>query len=56
VRAALLASYVLSALALGLAYPAIARGPELLSATFQHPWFLLLFLPAPWLLLPATFG
>jgi Ca-activated chloride channel family protein len=40
--------FVLGALLVGLLYPALARGPELLHAQWQHPWFLLglVLLPA----------
>ena len=40
-RGGLLLLYTALALALGLAYPALTRGEELLRAHWQAPWFLL---------------
>jgi hypothetical protein len=37
-RLALLSAFLIAALLLGAAYPAFARGPELLHAQWQYPW------------------
>jgi Ca-activated chloride channel family protein len=53
-RGLLLFGFTLGALLLALAYPALARGSELLYADFQNRWFLLLLLLAPILLYRST--
>lgn len=50
IRALVVAGFTLATLAAGLAYPALARGQELLAAEYQQPWFLLALL-----LVPAVF-
>jgi Ca-activated chloride channel homolog len=44
------------AVLLGIAYPLLARGPELGGAQWQHPWYLLGLLAAPWLAWRGTYG
>lgn len=48
--------FTLAALALGLAYPALARGQELLYADFQNRWCLLGLLLVPALFYRSTLG
>ena len=55
-RGALLVSYTLFALGLGLAYPAFTRAEELLRAHWQAPWFLLALLLVPAIFYRATLG
>jgi Ca-activated chloride channel homolog len=55
-RLALIVSFLLLALALGCAYPALSRGPELMGAEWQNRWFLLGLLLVPWLLWRGTYG
>ena len=55
-RAGLLAVYTLFALVLGLAYPGLARGEEILHAHWQTPWFLLGLLVVPAVFYRATLG
>jgi Ca-activated chloride channel family protein len=55
-RAALLVAFTLLAAALGIAYPAIARGSELLYADFQNRWLLLLLVLVPALFWRSTLG
>ena len=40
-RLSLLIAFLIAAVLLGAAYPAFARGPELLHAQWQYPWLLL---------------
>ncbi len=42
--------------ALAFAYPALVRGPDLLHATWQNPWALLLLVLVPLVYFRATFG
>jgi Ca-activated chloride channel homolog len=51
-----LVGFTLVALLLGLAYPALARGSELLYADFQNRWWLLLLLLVPALFYRSTLG
>ncbi|MDF3070250.1 MAG: hypothetical protein K0R38_5851 [Polyangiaceae bacterium] len=55
-RGLALFGFTLVALALGLAYPALARGTELLYADFQNRWLLLLLLLVPLLFWRSTLG
>lgn len=55
-RAGIVLWFLLLMTVMGLAYPAVSRGPELLGAQWQHPWFLLGLLAAPWLLWRSTWG
>ena len=55
-RGILLALFTLAALLAGFAYPALARGDELLHARWQNPWFLLGLLLVPALFYRATLG
>ncbi len=55
-RGALLVGFTLLAALLGLAYPAIARGSELLYADFQNRWLLLLLAVVPLLFWRSTLG
>lgn len=55
-RGASIFGFTLLALALGLAYPAISRGSELLYADFQNRWLLLLLLLVPPLFYRSTLG
>jgi Ca-activated chloride channel family protein len=48
--------FTLLALLIGVAYPALARGSELLYAEFQNPWWLLLLLTVPALFYRGTLG
>jgi Ca-activated chloride channel family protein len=48
--------FTVAALLLGLAYPALARGSELLFADFQNRWCLLLLVLVPPLFYRATLG
>ncbi|MEZ4219777.1 MAG: VWA domain-containing protein [Polyangiaceae bacterium] len=56
IRAAVLVLASLSALVLGLLYPGLVRGPELLEASWRHPWVLLLLLLLPFVFWRATLG
>ena len=53
-RGGLLFAYTLLALLLGLAYPALSRGEELMRAHWQTPWFLLALLAVPAIFYRAT--
>jgi Ca-activated chloride channel family protein len=55
-RGLALVGFTLVACALGLAYPAIARGSELFYADFQNRWLLLLLLLVPLLFWRTTLG
>ena len=55
-RLLLVAGFVLVAALLGLAYPAAARGIELVHAQWQYPWLLLGLLAVPWLLWRGSYG
>ncbi|HEY6081265.1 MAG TPA: VWA domain-containing protein [Polyangiaceae bacterium] len=55
-RGALLVGFTLLTLGLALAYPALARGSELLYASFQNRWLLLLLLLVPPLFYRSTLG
>ncbi len=55
-RAGLLTLATLVALGLALLYPALARGDELLSASWRHPYALLLLLLVPVVFWRATLG
>jgi Ca-activated chloride channel family protein len=56
VRGLLLLVFTLLALLLAIAYPALARGSELLYADFQQRWYLLLLLVVPALMYRSTLG
>ncbi|GMV13719.1 MAG: VWA domain-containing protein [Myxococcales bacterium] len=47
---------LIGALGAGIAYPAIARGPELLNASWQNWWFLPLLVLVPLVFWRATWG
>jgi Ca-activated chloride channel family protein len=55
-RGALLVLYTLFALSIGLLYPALARGDELLHASWQNRWYLLGLLAVPAVFYRATLG
>jgi Ca-activated chloride channel family protein len=55
-RGLLLVAFTLLALGLAVAYPALARGSELLYADFQNRWLLLLLLVVPVLFYRSTLG
>jgi Ca-activated chloride channel family protein len=55
-RGLALVGFTLVAFALGLAYPAVARGSELFYADFQNRWLLLLLLVVPLLFWRTTLG
>jgi Ca-activated chloride channel family protein len=55
-RGTLLVLYVLFALLVGLAYPALARGDEILHADWQNRWYLLALLVVPAIFYRATLG
>jgi Ca-activated chloride channel homolog len=55
-RAGALVGFSLTAALLGLAYPAISRGSELLYADFQNGWLLLLLLLVPAFFYRSTLG
>jgi Ca-activated chloride channel family protein len=55
-RLALLSAFLVAAVLLGAAYPAFARGPELLHAQWQYPWRLLGLVLVPPLLWRGSFG
>jgi Ca-activated chloride channel family protein len=56
VRGVLLVAFTLLAVLLAIAYPALARGSELLYADFQQRWYLLLLLLVPALMYRSTLG
>lgn len=56
VRGSLLTAYTLGALLLGLAYPALTRGQELLDARWENRWFLLGLVLVPLIFWRATLG
>ena len=55
-RASLLVFYTLVALGVGLAYPALARGDEILHADWQNRWYLLGLVLVPAVFYRATLG
>lgn len=55
-RVGVLVAATIVALVVGLAYPVLTRGRELLSAHWQHPWFLVGLLLVPIVFWRATFG
>ncbi len=55
-RLGVLLAATLAALGVGLAYPAIARGPELLAASWQNGWYLLGLLLVPVVFWRGTLG
>jgi Ca-activated chloride channel family protein len=55
-RGLLLVAFTLLTFALALAYPALARGSEILYASFQSRWLLLLLLLVPPLFYRSTLG
>jgi Ca-activated chloride channel family protein len=55
-RIAILIVATLLALAAGLAYPALARGTELSSASWEYPYLLLALLLVPFVFWRGTFG
>ncbi len=56
VRGTLLVLYTLGAVALGLLYPALSRGDELVHASWQNRWYLLGLLLVPAIFYRATLG
>ena len=56
VRAGLLVVFTVATLLVGLSYPALGRGDELLHAHWQTPWFLLGLLLVPAVFYRATLG
>lgn len=56
VRAATLLGLTVVVLLVGLAYPLAARGPELFSARFERPWFLLGLVLVPFVFWRGTYG
>ncbi len=55
-RYLVLAGMTSTVLLLGLAYPFIVRGPELLTARFDRPWFLLGLVVVPFVFYRGTVG
>jgi Ca-activated chloride channel family protein len=55
-RLIVILGFVILAGVLGAAYPALAKGPELGGAEWQHPWFLLGLALVPVLLWRGTYG
>jgi Ca-activated chloride channel family protein len=55
-RLAAISLFLVIAVLIGAAYPALVRGPELAGAQWQYPWFLLALLIVPWLLWRGTYG
>lgn len=55
-RLIVIAIFVLVAALIGAAYPALAKGPELDGAEWQHPWYLLGLVLVPVLLWRGTYG
>jgi len=55
-RGTLLVLYTLFAIGLGLAYPALSRGDEILQANWQNRWFFLGLLLVPAIFYRATLG
>ena len=55
-RATLVVLCTLGVLALGLVYPALARGEAWRSAVWLHPWWLLGALPVPFIVWKMTLG
>ncbi len=55
-RLAASAVFLVLALLLGAAYPALVKGPELGGAEWQYPWYLLALAIVPWLLWRGTLG
>ena len=56
IRGTLLGLYTLGTLALGFAYPAFARGDEIVHASWQNRWYLLGLLVVPAVFYRATLG
>jgi Ca-activated chloride channel family protein len=55
-RLAVLIGWTIAACVLGLAYPLAVRGPELLTATFEKPWYLLLLVVVPFVFYRGTYA
>jgi Ca-activated chloride channel family protein len=55
-RVAILAGAAVVTLVVGMAYPALVRGPELVAATWRAPWWLVALLLVPLVLWRGTFG
>jgi Ca-activated chloride channel family protein len=55
-RLAVVVAFLIAAVLVGAAYPALARGPEIAGAQWQYPWFLLGLLLVPVLIWRATIG
>lgn len=55
-RAVLLGVFTCVALGAGLVYPAFTRGPELLNAHFEQPWFLIGLVLVPVVFWRGTYG
>jgi Ca-activated chloride channel homolog len=55
-RLAVVVGFLIAAVLVGAAYPALARGPEIAGAQWQYPWFLLGLVLVPVLIWRATIG
>lgn len=55
-RALVVVAFTLLTLAAAVAYPALARGPELLAANYQERWYLLALLLVPAVFIRAIWG
>ena len=55
-RLAVILGFLVAAVLLGAAYPALVKGPELSGAEWQYPWYLLGLVLVPWLLWRGTYG
>jgi Ca-activated chloride channel family protein len=55
-RLAVIVGFLIAAVLIGAAYPALARGPEISGAQWQYPWFLLGLALVPVLIWRATIG
>ena len=56
IRVAIVMGFVVLFAGLGILYPALARGPELMNAAWHRPWFLLGLLLVPFVFWRGTFG
>jgi Ca-activated chloride channel homolog len=56
IRIAVVITTTLVVSAVALVYPAISRGEELVSATWEYPWFLLALVLLPFVFWRGTFG
>lgn len=55
-RGILLLSFTALILVVGLAYPFVMRGPELINARYERPWYLLGLLVVPFVFWRSTYG